>query len=52
MIPMDWTQLNRVPLNPPCIEKLDMVKTNSASPPNSTGSEPTAPHPLTGGVSG
>jgi len=52
MIPMDSIDLNSVPINPPNIEKLDTVKRKSERPPNSTGSKPTAQHPLTGACLG
>jgi len=49
---MDSIDLNSVPINPPSIEKLGTVKTKSERPQNSTGSESTAQHPLTGGCLG
>jgi hypothetical protein len=49
---MDSMDLNSVPIHSPSIEKLDTVKTKSERPQNSTGSKPTAQHPLRGGCLG
>jgi hypothetical protein len=49
---MDSMDLNRVPIDPPSIEKLDTVKGKSERPQNSTASKSTAQHPLMGGCLG
>ena len=45
---MQSTQLNRAPIKPPLIQKLDMRKTESASPQTTAQSKLTAQHRLTG----